>query len=178
MTLKSFWLILIKMLGLWILAGSVSIVSNLITISPTFYVAFSLDDNGNIIIGGMLIISILIYLLTLWFFLFKTSWLIEVLHLEKGFQETTFQFDIKIQSILSIATIILGGIMFVDGLIDFCQQVFIFFQDSAIFRNNPSSSWLILYLFKTIAGYLIMTNHPKIVAYVTKERIESDIDIL
>ena len=176
MTIRTFWTILIKLLGIWILSGGVSVISQIITLLPYLNSILASEDQLVFIILTIFVIVVTFYFLLLSLFLFKSTWLIDTLHLEKGFEENTIQFELKLNTTLSIAVIILGGIMFVDALIEFCQKLFVFLQDEALFRNSSTSPWLVFYFFKTIFGYLLLTNSKTVVSYVIRNSDSSDED--
>jgi hypothetical protein len=116
---------------------------------------------------GLLILTFLIYFLILRLFVFKTSWIIDKLHLDKGFVEEKLELNMHRSTILNLAIIIIGGLMFIDALPLFCNQLFTYFQqtsNSGLFGSNPISAWVILYFIKGIIGYLMMTNSN----YITK----------
>jgi hypothetical protein len=59
--------------------------------------------------------------------------------------------------------------MFVDSLPELCRQVFVTFQQKSMFRENPSSGWIIFHLAKTIVGYILMTNSQAVVKFIDKQ---------
>ena len=174
MKIKTFWLILLKIIGLaLVLRGvnvimySISTVSSIIT-----------WDSTDIIIWFLLpiILTVIIYLFVLWLFVFKTSWLIDKLRLEKGFEEEKLEIKAQLSSILSIAIIVIGGIMLIESLPQLCKQIFTFLQEKRMFRESQTTGWVILYFVKAILGYLIMTNSKPILTFINKlscSKIES-----
>jgi len=174
MTIRSFWTIFIKILGLWLVFDSITVIPQFI--SSLLYLNFG-DSNFNYILSMVLLLIVVgIYFLILRLFVFKTSWLIDKLHLDKGFVEEKIELNIHHSTVLSIATIVIGGLMFIDGLPTFCKQVFEFFQQKNIFRQDPDSAWVIFSLAKTIIGYLLMTNSNFIVNIVEKQKNKKTIE--
>lgn len=166
MTVKNFWTILLKVLGIWLVIGAFSTISQFVT-------AFSfIGTNANwwnsLYIAGLLFCTIGLYALILWLFVFKTSWLIDILKLEKGFAEDKIEFEIQSSVILKIATIVAGAFIFIDSLPHFCSQVFLFFQQKSMLVENTATTWLIIYLVKTVIGYLLMTNSKSVVEFIEK----------
>ena len=109
------------------------------------------------------------YLFILRLFVFKTAWLIDKLHLDKGFDEEKIDLNVQLSTVLTVTTIVIGGLMFVDSLPQFCKQTFVFFQQKNMFRESPTSGWIIFHLVKTILGYLLMTNSKQVVAFIDKQ---------
>ncbi len=171
MTIRTFWTILIKILGIWLVLESIIVIHQLIS-SLTFFGFNNGDDSifdaGLVVV--LLLLTIGIYFFILRLFLFKTAWLIDKLHLEKGFEEDRIDLNMQSSAILSIATIIIGGLMFIDGLPEFCRQVIAFFQEKNLFRESPTTVWIIFNLIKTLIGYLLMTNSKSVVAFIERQR--------
>ena len=166
MTVKNFWTILLKVLGIWLAIGALSTISQFVT-------AFSfIGTNANwwnsLYIVFLLLVTLGVYVLVLWLFVFKTSWLINILKLEKGFAEDKIEFDIQSSVVLKIATIVVGAFVFIDSLPHFCSQTFMFFQQKNVLVDNTAAGWVILYLVKTVIGYLLMTNSKSVVEFIEK----------
>ena len=155
MSVRNFWTIFLKILGIWLVIDGVSIIPSFISVIP-FY-----GKNDNPI--TLILLSAGIYFFVLWFFVFKTSWLIDKLKLEKGFVEENIEFDIKSSSIITIATIVFGGLIFIDSLPQFCKETISFFHQKRMFIDNPASGLIIFHLVKSVIGYLMMTNSQIIV---------------
>ena len=168
MTIKSFWAIILKILGIYLLFGSLTVVPQ--SISTMFFAG--VGDNSNGLIMSILIIALItaIYIFILIVFIFKTSWLIEKLRLEKGFSEDKIDLSIANSQIFSIAIIVIGGLMFIDSLPIFCKHIFTNFQQKALFNQSPESGWVIFYFVKTVVGYLLMTNSKFLVAFIVKKQ--------
>lgn len=168
MSVRNFWTVLLKIMGIWLVVGGFTILTQFIS-------AFSFLANGNenwwsaTYLIGLLLLIIAVYIFVLWLFVFKTSWLIDTLKLEKGFAEEKIEFNIQPSSVLTIATIVIGGLIFIDSLPQFCKQVFFFFQQKNQFVESPSSEWLIFHLVKTLVGYLLMTNSKVVVRFIEKQ---------
>jgi len=173
MKIKTFWLILLKIVGFTLVLRGV----NVITYSITTLSAMVTWENteGVIWFSLSIILTVIFYLFILWLFVFKTLWLIDKLRLEKGFEEEKIEINSQLSNILSIAIIVIGGIMLIDSLPQLCKQIFSFFQARSMFRENPTTGWIILYFVKAILGYLLMTNSKPIVTFV-KNRSCSNIE--
>ena len=173
MTIRTFWTILLKILGICLVVKGVYLILNLIMTLSVVY-------DGNETKGTDLIWSsisilgvVLVYAFILWLFVFKTSWLIRKLHLEKGFNEERIDLKIQSSTILAIAVIVIGGIMIIDSLPQLCQQIFVFFQHKSILKESPATGWIILHGTKLILGYLLLTNSKVIVTFINKRSSEN-----
>ena len=166
MTIKTFWTIFIKVLGIWLVLDSLTIIPQFIS---TLFYSYSSDiAQGFAVSLSLLLLTIGVYLFILRIFVFKTSWLIDKLHLDKGFDEDKIDLNIQFSTVLTVATIVVGGLMFVDSLPQLCKQIFVFYQQKSIFIENPTSGWLIFDFVKTILSYLLMTNSKQVVTFIDK----------
>ena len=174
MTIRTFWTIFIKILGIWLVLDSITVIPQFLSALPFF--GANNDDNifGIGVVIGLLLLTIGIYIFILRLFVFKTAWLIDKLQLDKGFEEDKLDLNVQLSTILTVATIVIGGLMFIDGLPQLCRQIFVFFQQKNIFRESPTSVWIIFHLVKTILGYLLMTNSKQVVAFIDKQTTKPD----
>jgi len=169
MTIRTFWTIFIKILGIWLVLDSITVIPQFLSTLPFF--GTNNDDNifGVGIVLALLLLTIGVYIFILHLFVFKTAWLIDKLHLDKGFEEDKIDLNVQLSTILTVTTIVIGGLIFIDGLPELCRQIFVFFQQKNVFRENPTSAWIIFHLVKTILGYLLMTNSKQVVAFFDKQ---------
>lgn len=176
MTIKTFWTITIKMLGIWLGLGFLTVIPQFI--SALTYFGANRNDNlfaiGYVI--ALFLLTIGIYVVILRLFVFKTAWLINKLHLEKGFVEEKIELSIPHSTVLTIALIVIGGIVFVDSLPQLCKQTFVFIQQDIRLGESPITGWIIFYFAKTILGYLLMTNSQFVVRFInTKNPNENEL---
>jgi len=167
MTIRTFWTIFIKILGIWLVLDSVTVIPQFI--STLFYADPNDTGQGFALSILLLLLTIGVYLFILRLFVFKTAWLIDKLHLDKGFDEEKIDLNVQLSTVLTVTTIVIGGLMFVDSLPQLCKQFFVFYQQKSIFIENPSSGWLIFHFVKTIFSYLIMTNSKLVVTFIDKQ---------
>jgi len=170
MTIRTFWILFIKILGIWL-------VLSFLTVIPQFakmLTFFGTNSNGKLLgIGitvALFLLTIGIYVFILRLFVFKTDWLIDKLHLDKGFPEEKIELNIQRSTVFTIAAIVIGGLIFIDSFPLFCQQVLVLIQQDNLFRESPTSGWIIFYLVKTILGYLLMTNSQFVVRFLDKQQ--------
>lgn len=167
MTIKTFWTIFLKILGIWLVLDSVTVIPQFI--STLFYPDPYDTGLGLPLSIAVLLLTIGVYLFILRLFVFKTAWFIDKFHLEKGFDEEKIDLNVQLTTVLTVTTIVIGGLMFVDSLPQLCKEIFVCLQQKNIFRENPRSGWLIFLLVKTILSYLLMTNSKQVVAFINKQ---------
>jgi len=169
MTIRTFWTILIKILGISLVLSSLTVIPQFLAALPFFGNNYNDNVSGIGLIIGLLLLTIALYILVLWLFVFRTAWLIDKLHLDKGFTEEKIELNIKQSTVLTIAVIVVGGLIFVDSFPQLCRQTFVFFQEKNMFREDPNSGWIIFQLVKTIIGYLLMTNSQLVIKFIDGE---------
>ena len=167
MLIKTFWTILIKIIGLWVLFTCISIIPQFAT--TLSFTNGSLNTESLLMIWLILFGEIFIYILIIRVFIFKTNWIIEKLKLENNFTEERIDLNIKSTTVLTIAIIIIGGIILVDSLPSFFSRLFDFFQQKNLLKDYRDTSWLIYYFIKIIIGYLLLTNGKVLTRYIEKE---------
>jgi hypothetical protein len=168
MTIKTFWTIFLKILGLWLLTEALPVLNQLVlSLSRRYY-----TQDTEFIYEAVLIalVVIVIYGFILWLFLLKTAWLIHVLKLDKGFTEEKIELTVSHATVLSIATIVIGGLMFIDSFPQLCRDAFSLFQARTIFRESPDSMWVIFHLVQTVIAYLLMTNSHVVVKLLNRKK--------
>lgn len=167
MTIRTFWNILIKILGIWIALNCLSLVPQYV--SSIFY---SSDYfNFEIFLYGLATILgiIIFYYLILRLFIFKTNWIIDRLKLDKNFSEEKIDLNIGTQYILRIACIVLGGLILVDSIPDIFRTLFSYYQDHKIFKKETSSVWVVYNIVKSIIAYLLLNNSKLVSDYIIKK---------
>lgn len=175
MTIRTFWTLFLKILGIWLILSGLTVI-------PQFISAFAFfgenhQDNffAAIYIIAILLLTVGLYFVVLKLLVFNSNWLIEKLKLDKGFQEEKLDLNITLKTVLTIATIVIGGLILVDALPMLCKQIFTFMLQKSVFREDPQFSWIIFYFIKALIGYLLMTNSKAVINYIDKktENIEN-----
>lgn len=165
MTIRAFWILLIKVIGIWFLFESLSVLGEFITTMLSFL------EEPDIIITWIILtlITILLYFGALLLFVFRAEWLVNVLKLEKGIKEERIELSSNQEQLLRLATIIIGGLLIILSFPDFCRELFHFMQFKVILRESPSLVPLVFLIVKTIIGFLMMTNGDRIARFIDKK---------
>ena len=173
MSIRTFWNILIKILGLFLIFQAVSIIPEWIS---SIYFLYENGDAKNLII---LIFSILLVLFIFYLvcrlFLFKANWIIDKLKLDTGFESNTIELNWSQSKIISIAVIVIGALMLITNVPILFKEFFVFFQQKILFKDYPKSGWLIFYFCKAIIGYLLMTNSFRIAKLLSDKKEKNEI---
>jgi len=170
MTIKTFWTILLKILGLWFAFEGLTII--LPTLAMLIYSSLNGRSPGvekPLLAIVIVLVTVVTFILILWLLVFKSVWVIEKLKLTKGFTEDRLELTMDWSTILTIATIVIGGVIFIDSFPVLIKQSVSFIQQGKPFRNNLESIWIVLYLVKTVLGYLLMTNSRFVVNFIGRQ---------
>lgn len=160
MSIKTFWTILIKILGLFLISGALIVLPQ--SVSSMYYAYQGANLTDIISISTIILISLFIYCLLIRICIYKTSRIIEKLKLDKGFEDERIELNFDANKIISIAIIVIGGLIFVDSFPVLLREIMLFFQNKNLFKDYPRSGWIIFYFCKVIIGYLLMTNSFRI----------------
>ncbi len=166
MSIRTFWTILIKILGLWMVYRTLTVLPELIS---NLYFLYENGDSKELIgLLSSILIAVLFFCLIIRLFLFKTLWIIEKLKLDKGFETETIEIQSNENRIITIALIVIGGFIFIDNLPILLKEIAVFFHDKTQFKDYPKSGWIIFYFCKSILGYLLMTNSFRVAKFIKK----------
>ena len=169
MSIRTFWTILIKILGIYLVLRVLAIIWQFLGVLPFFGSGNQVEGIGYGLTLLLFLLTLAPYFIVLWLFVFKTTWLVDKLHLDKGFKEEKIELNISQSTVLMIAIITIGGLIFVDSFSSLCQQIFVFFQEKRIFKEYPGSGLIIFELMKTIFGYILLTKSRMFVRFIERE---------
>lgn len=169
MTPKTFWTYFLRIFGLYLIWQSLIVlpgfISNLINI-PKMDIATLFTT----ISGLVFILSF--YVAVLRYCIFKTGYIIQKLNLADGYDEEKIELNIERSNLLTMAVIIIGGLMLADAIPLFFYYVFQYFQNQnnySGFSDNHASPWLISNLLKGVVAYLMLTESRAIVNFIERK---------
>lgn len=173
---KTFWTFFLKIFGLYL-------IWQILTLLPSFFstLVFMFRNDDKLSVFTTLCAIVVIgctFALIFRLCLFKTDFLIEKLRLNKGFEDEHININIHRSSLLSMAIIVIGGLMLADGVPLLVYDGFQYIQrDSAYatFGRNPSSPWLITNFIKVIIGYFMVTDSRLIMNFIERKRKKAQI---
>ncbi len=116
-----------------------------------------------------------VYLFITYMLLLKPDWVIDKLKLDKHFKQEIIPFNVHRTTILSIAIIVMGGLIIIDSIPLFCKQFILFFQYRQGLRNSINAkpfdySYIIIYGVKTVIGLVLVGNQRMLVNYIEYKR--------
>lgn len=169
MTIRTFWTLLLKILGLWLLLSGLSLIPQIISVFTFFSMQFSDSVIGIVFSIFIILLTAVIYFLVLKLFVFNSGWIIDKLKLDQQFNEEKIDLSITLKTVLTIATIVIGGLILVDAFPMLCKQIFSFIQQKAVYIEYPEYGWIIFYAIKSLFGFLLMTNSKPVIKYILKK---------
>ena len=115
---------------------------------------------------------IFIYLLCAYYLIFKSDLLMQKLKLNQGFDQDVIPLNMHRSTILSIAIIVIGGLILVDEIPYFCRELFLYFQEKRMTygQTRPQIAFAILSGVKIIIGYLLLVHQRWIVNFIEMQR--------
>jgi hypothetical protein len=174
MTPRSLFAIILKIIGLYLIIEAFVFLPQLVSTLYQYGRMMMESPRSEILeIGFYIVLSLGIYILALRLCLFKTDWLIDKLHLDKGFSEEKLELNIHRSNVLKIAVIVIGAVMVIDSLPLLCKQTISYLQMSHTytrFIDNRSTGWMVYYFVKFVAGFCLVSANRPIVNYIELKR--------
>jgi hypothetical protein len=169
MTPRNLFNIILKIFGLFFFKEIVYLLPQIIVfVQPNKYT----ETNGNDTLSSLLISFgvIAFYVFFIYQLLFKTNNIVDKLKLDKGFNREEFSFDIPSSHVLTIALIVVGGVIVINEIPNLCRNIFFYFQEKSVSRNiaKPSYSYIIVSAVKILLALLIMGERKRIVEFAEK----------
>lgn len=178
MTPRSFFIIVIKIIGLYFLIDIIRVV-------PQFLSTIVMLFRGDILSTSIeLIFSILliaVYLLLVKYILFKPDIIVDKLKLDKNFDEEKFELNIHRSTVIRIGIIIIGGIMFLDYFVPLVLNIYTYIKTENqggitgmldMFSGNVQINTMDIVHggIMTLLGYFLITNSRSITNLIEKQR--------
>lgn len=177
MTPRSFFKIVLKIFGLYFLNGFIAFIPQIVS-SVSFMFQAGMNDLGllaTILLGIIFVFGLYGYVTYLLFF--RTGKVLEWLKLDKGFDEETFSFDFPQASILTIGLIVVGGVILVNEVPNFCGALYQYIEQRNAFgllNNRPDFYNVLIPGVKIIIGLLLLGERKRIVNFIDgKQKTES-----
>src|SRR5437868_13532471 len=119
MTPRSLFNIILKILGVFFIKDFLAAIPQVL--SAILYLTNSDTRSEGIWTLLTIFLILIIYWFVCYYLIFKTELIIDVLHLDKGFDQETFPLNIHRSTILSISIIVIGGLLVADELPNLCR---------------------------------------------------------
>jgi hypothetical protein len=173
MTPRTLFLIIIKLFGLYLMVEFLQFLPTMFSYGPMISGwDLSIAINYFLIIIG----TILLYYFVIRLFLFKGSWIIDKLSLDKHFDQEIIDIKIDSLAVIQIAVTILGGLLFIDTLPTLIKEIILIAkskQEGSIIRDS-GFGYLVYWVCKCVLGYLLLTNSKSITIWIDKKNNKRD----
>ncbi len=173
MTIRTFWHLILKTLGLWLF------INGLISLPGLIYAVIESFSNGYsqsfaFVEFSYLILAITFYILVLQFLILRSQWTIDLLKLERGIEQTQIDLTIPFSKLLRIVIILIGGILFIKAIPKLVELVYLFIKGELMFSESPYTVNIIINAAQAVLGFLIMTNSDIVQRYINKKIGEAE----
>lgn len=170
MTPRTLFTIVVKIFGLFFVRDIFQILTDIIPLAIRINPE-ELKETLTIPVA-MLILYILIYSIAAYYLLIRTDLVIDKLKLEKGFEDDTLNLVIHRSSILSIAVVLMGGYMIIDGIPTLLGQLKRYYSDynDHYKVTNPTISYMVISISKIALGFLLVSKKRWIVNFIESQR--------
>lgn len=177
MTPRTFFTIVIKIFGIYLLYEALLVIPNGITTIVNYKNIYGDDPSAGALGIIYSLIVLMVYFLILYSCLYKTDWMVDKLALSEHFAEEKFEINIHRSTILRIAVIVIGALIFIDAVPVFCRQVFNFLQErpAGPIGEYYHAGWVIYYFVKIFIGFFLMTSSRLVVNFVERQRKKTPI---
>jgi hypothetical protein len=173
MTIRTFWHLILKTLGIWLF------INGLLSLPVMIYTVLNVFSNSysnSFALGEIsyFVLAIAFYLLIFQFLILKSQWTIDLLKLERGFEDTRIDLTIPFSKLLRIVIILIGGIIFIQAIPYLVENLYLFITGNLPFNQSFTTLKLIIHSAQAIVGFLIMNNSDLVQRYINKKSGEAE----
>lgn len=165
MTKRDFFRVLIKIFGMY------SLVLSIFTVIPQNIstILFQFDMMMLVIILASTMITLGLFLILL----FKTDFIIDILKLDKGFDDEQINLgNLTNESIFKLALIIIGGFLIIDYTPTLLFDIVNAFKSKSTFSSIEGNSVnyfdIVVSVINILIGYLFIANYKSIAQFLNK----------
>ncbi|MFM9984681.1 MAG: hypothetical protein ACKVOK_05570 [Flavobacteriales bacterium] len=167
MKVSSFWIIVIRILGLYLLyvmlLGGIMALTNVFSMFSPSKILYSVVFSFLLFIG--------LFLLVLKYLVLHPIVIIQKFRLTSHFEEETLQISSDKTSMIQIALIIIGGLTLVDGIPGFVRTFISMMRDDLFFNESPQLPDLIQHFVLMVIGFLLVTRSQGIAKWIEQKSI-------
>ena len=176
MTPRQFFNIVIKIFGLFFLREILNSVPQLISAIIMLFKPEDFTAGLFIFLGSVLILTF--YIALTYQLIFKTAFIVEKLKFEKDFNDQIFEFRIPKAEVLTIALIVIAGIILTNQIPYLVKELFELIQQKKLSfgMTKTDYSYVIISAVKIIIGLLLIGERNRISEFVEKRHSEKQTD--
>jgi hypothetical protein len=169
MTPRSFFLLALRITGIFLLT---TLCTDIIEFVISIWGLVKMSSSSDLWILFFSLIKTLIIMAMGYWLIFKTENIIDSFGLDKGFNESTFNFNWSSDSIFRVALIISGAVVLFNEIPNLCRIGYnLLFQRNAGYLEIVEPDWspLIFSIVKIILAVLIIGERKRIIDFLVKE---------
>jgi hypothetical protein len=169
MKIRDLFIIILKVIGLFFVKDLfISLINSILLVISVYFLPSYVGFEGSFLSP----LAFIIYLLLAYLLIFKTDWIISKLRLDKGFSNDEININIHRSVILSIALIILGGIIILDEFPLLIEHLYTKHQikDSTTVSQSHFTAPIVYDICKLIVGFILIYYHRTIVNFIEYKR--------
>lgn len=172
MTPRTLFTIVIKVFGLWLLISSLIAIFHFLS---TLYLIVS-ANRGDVDVAAGIAITVFAFgllILLMWLCFFKTDIIIDKLSLDKHFPQEEFRINVHRSTVLSIAVLVIGGLIVVDELPVFVRLVFNYIQYKSmgpLYGAGGATNGLVNSIAQMVIGLFLLLRHRTVVNFIELKR--------
>lgn len=171
MKINTFWNILLRAIGLWLLINSLYVLPQFAT--NLLLIGIPADGSSNTLsVIGLSVLAFIVYISIASIFLLKSNYLVTKLKLDKKFSEDTISLTLHQNQLLSVIIILIGSIMLLEAFPSFIRHFLEFLQQKLVLNQYPNVSWMVYQFLNVLIGYLLITNSKFISKLIIKKNEE------
>ncbi len=174
MSIRTFWLIFLKVIGIFLLYSSLSVIPSLAAVPMMLGMGAQLEET--IVPLIIILVSAAVYGLLVYLFLFRSGYILKLLKLEDDFDEDSIELEVQPVTILTFAAILIGGIMVVTGLPTLVKEIIACISTSHLYGAQPSLGWTLYYLTQCVLGFLLIFKNKWVVDFIENRANDSIAD--
>lgn len=166
MTAKTLFNIILKVLGIFFIKDFLEIIPQLL--APIMYWTAPGQSADAIWTLLSTLVILCAYGVTSYYLIFRTEWVIDKLKLDKGIDREAIPLNIHRSTVLSISIIVIGGLLVVEEIPNFCRLLYSYFQEQRMSHGmtHPNIAYSIASGIKIVIGLSLMSSQRRIVSWI------------
>jgi hypothetical protein len=167
MSPRSFWLVVIKIAGIWLLMRSLTMIVQFFSTWTVMLAWESLNDVALDLFSITIVTAFFLFIT--WLLLFRSFRVLELLKLEADFGDELFHFNLHRATMLRIAVIVAGVMLFVNALPPLVSNVYTAFQIKQVGGHTAVSNtvnWIVVYGVKVFLGIFLIYKSRMLVNFI------------
>ncbi|NVO32901.1 hypothetical protein [Hymenobacter lapidiphilus] len=168
MTTRDLFIIILRIIGLFFFKDLVISSAGVMPLLSSF----GLTDDPSLKLMALMsvVVGIGIYIVLLYFFIYRAEWLVDKLRLTEGIPNV-LPLAIHRSTVLSIAIFVIGGLILSTEIPNLCRLLFMYAQERNIGeRNSDISDYLLLTIVKVVIGVILINKQRQLVAFIEARR--------